>query len=57
MQIGGAQAAHIAGRHVQQPSHLAARQNQKRIRKLRGTVTTSSANLKAIKKALAGNSY
>ncbi len=39
-------------------SHLAARKNQKRIRKLRGT---DSARLpawsKRIKKALAGNSY
>jgi large subunit ribosomal protein L35 len=38
-------------------SHLAARKDQKRIRKLRGTTTTSTANVKAIKKALAGNSY
>jgi large subunit ribosomal protein L35 len=38
-------------------SHLAARKNQKRIRKLRGTTTTSTAMVKAITKALAGNSY
>jgi large subunit ribosomal protein L35 len=38
-------------------SHLAARKDQKRIRKLRGTTTTSTANVKAITKALAGNSY
>ena len=38
-------------------SHLATRKDQKRIRKLRGTTTTSAANVKAIKKALAGNSY
>ena len=38
-------------------SHLAARKNQKRIRKLRGTDTLGDAMGKAIKKALAGNSY
>ena len=38
-------------------SHLAARMTQKRTRQLRGTTTTSAANVKAIKKALAGNSY
>lgn len=38
-------------------SHLASRKNQKRIRKLRGTVTLQSGMVKAIKKALAGNSY
>jgi large subunit ribosomal protein L35 len=38
-------------------SHLAARKNQKRIRKLRGTEVLSDANAKAIKRALAGNSY
>jgi large subunit ribosomal protein L35 len=38
-------------------SHLAARKDQKRIRQLRGTTTTSSANVKAITRALAGNSY
>ena len=38
-------------------SHLASRMTQKRKRQLRGTTTTSSTNLKAIKKALAGNSY
>jgi large subunit ribosomal protein L35 len=38
-------------------SHLAARKDQKRIRKLRGSDTLSDSNLKAIKKALAGNSY
>ena len=38
-------------------SHLAARMTQKRKRQLRGTTTTSDANMKAIKKALAGNSY
>ena len=38
-------------------SHLAARKNQKRIRKLRGTDTLKSGMVKAITKALAGNSY
>jgi large subunit ribosomal protein L35 len=38
-------------------SHLAARKSQKRKRQLRGTTTTSSANVKAITRALAGNSY
>lgn len=38
-------------------SHLAARMDQKRKRNLRGTTTTSTANLKMIKAALAGNSY
>jgi large subunit ribosomal protein L35 len=38
-------------------SHLAVRKDQKRIRKLRGTGTLGSAMSKAVKKALAGNSY
>ena len=38
-------------------SHLAARKSQKRIRHLRGTDTLASPMAKAIKKALAGNSY
>jgi large subunit ribosomal protein L35 len=38
-------------------SHLAARKNQKRIRHLRGTEVLGNAMGKAIKKALAGNSY
>ena len=38
-------------------SHLAARKSQKRIRQLRGTTTTAACNAKAIKEALAGNSY
>ncbi len=38
-------------------SHLAARMSQKRKRQLRGTEATSSANVKSIKIALAGNSY
>jgi large subunit ribosomal protein L35 len=38
-------------------SHLAARKDQKRIRKLRGTETLGSGMVKAVKKALAGNSY
>jgi large subunit ribosomal protein L35 len=38
-------------------SHLAARMTQKRTRKLRGTDTLQSGMVKAIKKALAGNSY
>ena len=38
-------------------SHLAARMDQKRKRKLRGTRAVADASLKAIKKALAGNSY
>jgi len=38
-------------------SHLASRMDQKRKRNLRGTTTVANASLKAIKKALAGNSY
>lgn len=38
-------------------SHLAARKNQKRVRKLRGTSTLNQGMGKAIKIALAGNSY
>jgi large subunit ribosomal protein L35 len=38
-------------------SHLAARMTQKRTRKLRGTTTLGSGMQKAIKIALAGNSY
>ena len=38
-------------------SHLAARKNQKRIRKLRGTDTLRNGMVKAVKKAMAGNSY
>ena len=38
-------------------SHLAARKDQKRIRQLRGTDTLGDAMGKAIRKALAGNSY
>jgi large subunit ribosomal protein L35 len=38
-------------------SHLAARKNQKRIRKLRGTTVLATAMGKQIKKALGGNSY
>jgi large subunit ribosomal protein L35 len=38
-------------------SHLASRMTQKRKRQLRGTTTTSATNVKAITKALAGNSY
>lgn len=38
-------------------SHLSARKSQKRIRKLRGTGTLSPGMGKAIKIALAGNSY
>jgi large subunit ribosomal protein L35 len=38
-------------------SHLAARKNQKRIRKLRGTDVLEPAFAKNIKRALAGNSY
>lgn len=38
-------------------SHLAARKDQKRIRKLRGTETLGSGMVKAVTKALAGNSY
>jgi len=38
-------------------SHLAARKSQKRIRQLRGTDTLGAGMGKAIKKALAGNSY
>ena len=37
-------------------SHLAARMSQKRKRNLRGTSTTTDANAKIIRKALAGNS-
>jgi large subunit ribosomal protein L35 len=38
-------------------SHLAARKSQKRVRKLRGTGTLNPGMVKAIKIALAGNSY
>jgi large subunit ribosomal protein L35 len=38
-------------------SHLASRKTQKRVRKLRGTTTLNPGMGKAIKKALAGNSY
>ena len=38
-------------------SHLATRKDQKRIRKLRGTSKLNSGMVKAVKKALAGNSY
>ena len=38
-------------------SHLAARMSQKRKRHLRGTTTTTDANAKIIREALAGNSY
>jgi large subunit ribosomal protein L35 len=38
-------------------SHLATRKDQKRIRKLRGTDKLAPAMAKAVKKALAGNSY
>jgi large subunit ribosomal protein L35 len=38
-------------------SHLASRKTQKRVRKLRGTATLNPGMGKAIKKALAGNSY
>jgi large subunit ribosomal protein L35 len=38
-------------------SHLAARKDQKRIRKLRGTETLGAGMGKAIKIALNGNSY
>ncbi len=38
-------------------SHLASRMSQKRVRQLRGTTVSASAAAKAIKKALAGNSY
>lgn len=38
-------------------SHLASRKSQKRIRKLRGTDILAPAMAKAVKKALAGNSY
>jgi large subunit ribosomal protein L35 len=38
-------------------SHLAARKNQKRIRKLRGTEVLAPAMAKQIKRALGGNSY
>jgi large subunit ribosomal protein L35 len=38
-------------------SHLAARKDQKRIRKLRGSDVLAPAMAKSIKKALAGNSY
>jgi large subunit ribosomal protein L35 len=38
-------------------SHLATRKDQKRIRKLRGTDTLAPGMVKAVKKALAGNSY
>jgi large subunit ribosomal protein L35 len=38
-------------------SHLATRKDQKRIRKLRGTDTLAPGMVKAVKRALAGNSY
>jgi large subunit ribosomal protein L35 len=38
-------------------SHLASRMTQKRTRKLRGTTTLASGMVKAVKRALAGNSY
>jgi len=38
-------------------SHLATRKDQKRIRKLRGSDVLAPAMAKAVKKALAGNSY
>lgn len=38
-------------------SHLASRKTQKRVRHLRGTVTTATSAAKSIVKALAGNSY
>jgi large subunit ribosomal protein L35 len=38
-------------------SHLASRMTQKRTRKLRGTSTLQTGMVKAIKRALAGNSY
>lgn len=38
-------------------SHLASRMTQKRTRHLRGTTVLATAASKAIKKALAGNSY
>ena len=38
-------------------SHLASRMDHKRKRNLRGTTTTDSSNLKAIKIALNGYSY
>jgi len=38
-------------------SHLASRMSSKRSRQLRGTTVLATAASKAIKKALAGNSY
>ena len=38
-------------------SHLATRKDQKRIRGLRGTTTLAPGMVKAVKRALAGNSY
>jgi len=38
-------------------SHLAGRMSQKRKRNLRGTKATTEGNAKAIREALAGNSY
>jgi large subunit ribosomal protein L35 len=38
-------------------SHLASRMTQKRTRKLRGTTTLNAGMVKAVKVALAGNSY
>ncbi len=38
-------------------SHLAGRMSQKRKRNLRGTTVTTEGNAKAIREALAGNSY
>lgn len=38
-------------------SHLAGRMSQKRKRNLRGTTVTAEASARAIREALAGNSY
>lgn len=38
-------------------SHLAGRMSQKRKRNLRGTTVTAEVSAKAIREALAGNSY
>lgn len=38
-------------------SHLAGRMSQKRKRNLRGTTSTAEASAKAVRNALAGNSY
>lgn len=38
-------------------SHLAGRMSQKRKRNLRGTTVTAEASAKAVRAALAGNSY